>query len=721
MTNQVLSQMVVALAPLKESSIEKTLDLLNDGNTVPFIARYRKEVTGNLDEVQIKAIEDSFRFFSKLNERRESIEKSISEQGKMTEDLSKKIQQAKTLQELEDLYRPYKQKKQTKATIAREKGLFPLAEKILEQACDIDIKEEAKAYLNEEKDLGSLEDVLEGVHEILAEIISDEPDYRRWIRQFTIRTGLLTSQLKKGAVDEQAIYEMYYDFSQPVNKVLNHQILALNRAERDKVVTVSIKVDNAALERYFTGRLIKEASSPAVAYIEDAYRDSYKRFIGPAIEREVRNELTERAEKEAIQLFGHNLSQLLLQAPLAGETILGLDPAYRTGCKLAVIDPTGKVLGKGVIYPHKPAPVAKREAAKDELLAMIKSYGVTCVAIGNGTASRESEQFVADLIKEQHLSISYVIVNEAGASVYSASELAREEFPDYHVEERSAVSIARRLQDPLAELVKIDPKAVGVGQYQHDVSQKALRDSLDFVVLQAVNSVGVDLNTASVSLLEHVSGLNKGIAKNIVAYREEEGRFEDRSQLKKVKRLGAKAYEQAAGFLRISGGKQALDKTAIHPESYKIAQDLLEELGLSAEDIATEEMAEAIKQLDVKEFLSRHEIGELTLKDIIEQLQKGGRDPRDDAPKPILRQDVLSMDDLEKGMALKGTVRNIVDFGVFVDIGVKEDGLVHISKMSKSFVKHPSSLVSIGDIVDVYVEDVDKNKKRISLSMLPIK
>lgn len=718
MTNQVLSQVMAALAPLTKSSIEETLKLLNDGNTVPFIARYRKEVTGNLDEVQIKAIEDSYRFYSKLDERRETIQKAITDQGKMTDDLASKIQTAKTLQELEDLYRPYKQKKQTKATLAREKGLLPLAERMLRQAEDLIIDKEVRDYIDEEKDLPTPDAVLEGVHEILAEMISDEPDYRRWIRQFTIRTGILTSQVKKDAPDEQGVYEMYYDFSQPVAKMANHQILALNRAERDKVVTVSIKVDMSALERYFKGRLIHDSDSPAVPYIEAAYRDSYKRFIGPAIEREVRGELTERAENEAIQLFGHNLSQLLLQSPLSGETVLGLDPAYRTGCKLAVIDPTGKVLGKGVIYPHKPAPAHKREAAKGELLDMIQTYGVTCVAIGNGTASRESEQFVADLIRENDLNLSYVIVNEAGASVYSASEIAREEFPDYHVEERSAVSIARRLQDPLAELVKIDPKAVGVGQYQHDVSQKALRESLDFVVLQAVNSVGVDLNTASVSLLEHVSGLNKGIAKNIVAYREEEGRFEDRQQLKQVKRLGNKAFEQAAGFLRISGGKQALDKTAIHPESYAIAKDLLAELGLGAEAIATPEMTEAIQQLDVPAFLANHEIGELTLKDILEQLQKGCRDPREDAPKPILRQDVLSIDDLTPGMALKGTVRNIVDFGIFVDIGVKQDGLVHISKMSKSYIKHPSSLFSIGDIVEVYVEKVEHDKKRISLTML---
>ncbi|WP_025729026.1 Tex family protein [Atopobacter phocae] len=721
MHDLIMNQLQHKYKNISAKHLKATIDMILEGNTVPFIARYRKDQTGNLNEVDIKSIADDYDSFTKLEERRKSILNLIQEQDKLTPELKKEIQAAKTLQELEDLYRPYKQKKQTKATIAREKGLTPLAELIMTQPTDFNLLEIAATYINPEQDLETTEDVIEGVHEILAEDIGDEPKFRRWIRQFTFRTGILQTKLRKNAKDEMSTYEMYYDFTQPISNIADHQTLAINRAEREKIISVSIEVDMEALERYFSGRLITNKESAAQMTIKTAYQDSYKRFIGPAIEREIRKELTERAEAGAIHLFGENLTHLLLQPPLTGEIILGWDPAFRTGCKLAIIDTTGKVLRKEVIYPHKPSNKERREAAKEIFKQLLTDYHVTCVAIGNGTASRESEQFVSDQIKEMSQTITYTIVNEAGASVYSASALAREEFPDYEVEERSAVSIARRLQDPLAELIKIDPKAVGVGQYQHDVNQKALSDELDFVVLKAVNTVGVDLNTASPTLLEHVSGLNKTIARNIIDFRNEIGHFTQRNQLKKVKRLGAKTFEQAAGFLRIPNGEDAFDNTAIHPESYKIAQLVLKELNLSTDLLGSPELQEALTSFDHEKFAQEHQVGPHELNDILEQFKKPGRDPREDAPKPILREDVLKMSDLSVGMQLLGTVRNVVDFGAFVDIGVKQDGLVHISRLSSQFINHPSNVVSVGDIVTVYVDELDVNKKRIGLSMIPPK
>lgn len=708
------------LSTIPPHAITAVLKLLSEGNTVPFIARYRKEVTGSLDEVQIKAIQDRHHFYEQLFERQETVLKAIDEQGKLTPELRKAIKSSDSQQALEDLYRPYKQKKQTKATIARDKGLAPLAEWFLSNPSENEesVSSKASQFMDSAKELESVEDVLNGAHEILAEIIGDSPKFRQWMRRFTHRTGLLVTQLKKGAEDESATYRLYYDFEQPVRKLLPHQILAINRAEKEQVISVKIAVDMAAVDRYFTGRLITNQDTIAKDVIEKAYQDSYKRFIGPAIERDIRNELTEIAQKQAISVFGENLKNLLMQAPMSGITVLGFDPAYRTGCKLAIVDPTGKVLTKSVIYPHPPASAQKRSEAVPQFKKLLLDYDVDCVAIGNGTASRESEQFVSDIIKEIPKKVYYVMVNEAGASVYSASEIARLEFPDYQVEERSAVSIARRLQDPLAELVKIDPKAVGVGQYQHDVSQTALKDMLDFVVLNAVNQVGVDLNTASPSLLEHISGLTKSTSQNIVRFREDTGLFTKRNDLKKVKRLGPKAYEQAVGFLRIAGGDQPLDNTAIHPESYNVAKAILKAIDKDISAIGTAELNEDLKTFDITSFCAENQVGQETVNDIIEQLQKPGRDPRDDVPKPILRADVLKMTDLTVGMSLTGTVRNVVDFGAFVDIGVKQDGLVHISRLSRKFVKNPSDVVAVGDIVKVWVTEIDAEKGRIGLSML---
>jgi len=708
------------LSTIPPHAITAVLKLLAEGNTVPFIARYRKEVTGSLDEVQIKAIQDRHHFYEQLFERQETVLKAIDEQGKLTPELRKAIKSSDSQQTLEDLYRPYKQKKQTKATIARDKGLAPLAEWFLSNPSENEesVSSKASQFMDSAKELESVEDVLNGAHEILAEIIGDSPKFRQWMRRFTHRTGLLVTQLKKGAEDESATYRLYYDFEQPVRKLLPHQILAINRAEKEQVISVKIAVDMAAVDRYFTGRLITNQDTIAKDVIEKAYQDSYKRFIGPAIERDIRNELTEIAQKQAISVFGENLKNLLMQAPMSGITVLGFDPAYRTGCKLAIVDPTGKVLTKSVIYPHPPASALKRSEAVPQFKKLLLDYDVDCVAIGNGTASRESEQFVSDIIKEIPKKVYYVMVNEAGASVYSASEIARLEFPDYQVEERSAVSIARRLQDPLAELVKIDPKAVGVGQYQHDVSQTALKDMLDFVVLNAVNQVGVDLNTASPSLLEHISGLTKSTSQNIVRFREDTGLFTKRNDLKKVKRLGPKAYEQAVGFLRIAGGDQPLDNTAIHPESYNVAKAILKAIDKDISAIGTAELNEDLKTFDITSFCAENQVGQETVNDIIEQLQKPGRDPREDVPKPILRADVLKMTDLTVGMSLTGTVRNVVDFGAFVDIGVKQDGLVHISRLSRKFVKNPSDVVAVGDIVKVWVTEIDAEKGRIGLSML---
>lgn len=716
--NQTIIQLVQKeLSDYRPKQLTTVLNLLNEGNTVPFIARYRKEMTGSLDEVQIREIEERYAYLENLEKRKIEVIRLIDEQGKLTPELEAEITQAVKMQQVEDLYRPYKQKRRTKATIAKEKGLEPLA-KWLMQLTDGEVQSEAEKYIDKEKEVSSAEEALHGAHEIIAEQVSDNAKFRTWIRSYTYNKGMYVSNVKDEQADEKGVYEMYYDFAEPVHKMVSHRILATNRGEKEDILKVFFQVDEAAILAYLDRQIVKNPASPSSSFVREAYQDSYKRFIQPAIERELRNELTEKADEQAIAIFGENLRNLLLQPPLKGKVVLGFDPAYRTGCKLAVVDATGKVLAIEVIYPHKPAAQAKREAAGPAFIQLINKYQVDMVAIGNGTASRESELFVAEQLKSADHKTYYAIVNEAGASVYSASEIARKEFPHLQVEERSAVSIARRLQDPLAELVKIDPKAVGVGQYQHDVSQKRLAEQLDFVVETAVNQVGVDVNTASPQLLQHISGLNKTTAQNIVIYREENGEFTARTQLKKVPRLGPKAYEQAIGFLRVPGGKNILDNTGIHPESYSIAKEILTSVQLSEKELGTEEAVEKLTRLSVEKLAESLSVGEETLADILAGLTQPGRDMRDEMPAPLLRTDVLSMEDLKPGMELTGTVRNVIDFGAFVDIGVKQDGLVHISKLSKKFVKHPTDVVSVGDIVTVWIEQVDTKKGRISLTML---
>ncbi|MGF7326999.1 RNA-binding transcriptional accessory protein [Enterococcus faecium] len=716
--NQTIIQLVQKeLSDYRPKQLTTVLNLLNEGNTVPFIARYRKEMTGSLDEVQIREIEERYAYLENLEKRKNEVIRLIDEQGKLTPELETEITQSVKMQQVEDLYRPYKQKRRTKATIAKEKGLEPLALWLM-QLTDGEVQSEAEKYIDKEKEVSSAEEALQGAHEIIAEQVSDNAKFRTWIRSYTYNKGMYVSQVKDEQADEKGVYEMYYDFAEPVHKMVSHRILATNRGEKEEVLKVFLQADEAAILAYLDRQLVKNPASPSSSFVREAYQDSYKRFIQPAIERELRNELTEKADEQAIAIFGENLRNLLLQPPLKGKVVLGFDPAYRTGCKLAVVDATGKVLAIEVIYPHKPAAQAKREAAGPAFIQLINQYQVDMVAIGNGTASRESELFVAEQLKSADHKAYYAIVNEAGASVYSASEIARKEFPHLQVEERSAVSIARRLQDPLAELVKIDPKAVGVGQYQHDVSQKRLAEQLDFVVETAVNQVGVDVNTASPQLLQHISGLNKTTAQNIVSYREENGEFTARTQLKKVPRLGPKAYEQAIGFLRVPGGKNILDNTGIHPESYSIAKDILMTVHLSEKELGTEEAVEKLTRLSAEKLAESLSVGEETLADILAGLTQPGRDMRDEMPAPLLRTDVLSMEDLKPGMELTGTVRNVIDFGAFVDIGVKQDGLVHISKLSKKFVKHPTDVVSVGDIVTVWIEQVDTKKGRISLTML---
>ncbi|EGP5177158.1 Tex family protein [Enterococcus faecium] len=716
--NQTIIQLVQKeLSDYRPKQLTTVLNLLNEGNTVPFIARYRKEMTGSLDEVQIREIEERYAYLENLEKRKTEVIRLIDEQGKLTPELEAEITQAVKMQQVEDLYRPYKQKRRTKATIAKEKGLEPLA-KWLMQLTDGEVQSEAEKYIDKEKEVSSAEEALHGAHEIIAEQVSDNAKFRTWIRSYTYNKGMYVSNVKDEQADEKGVYEMYYDFAEPVHKMVSHRILATNRGEKEDILKVFLQVDEAAILAYLDRQIVKNPASPSSSFVREAYQDSYKRFIQPAIERELRNELTEKADEQAIAIFGENLRNLLLQPPLKGKVVLGFDPAYRTGCKLAVVDATGKVLAIEVIYPHKPAAQAKREAAGPAFIQLINKYQVDMVAIGNGTASRESELFVAEQLKSADHKTYYAIVNEAGASVYSASEIARKEFPHLQVEERSAVSIARRLQDPLAELVKIDPKAVGVGQYQHDVSQKRLAEQLDFVVETAVNQVGVDVNTASPQLLQHISGLNKTTAQNIVIYREENGEFTARTQLKKVPRLGPKAYEQAIGFLRVPGGKNILDNTGIHPESYSIAKEILTSVQLSEKELGTEEAVEKLTRLSLEKLAESLSVGEETLTDILAGLTQPGRDMRDEMPAPLLRTDVLSMEDLKPGMELTGTVRNVIDFGAFVDIGVKQDGLVHISKLSKKFVKHPTDVVSVGDIVTVWIEQVDTKKGRISLTML---
>lgn len=708
------------LTEYRPKQITTVLTLLSEGNTVPFIARYRKEMTNSLDEVQIREIEERYTYLGNLEKRKEEVLRLIEEQGKLTDELAKSIQKATKMQQVEDLYRPYKQKRRTKATIAKEKGLEPLADWLMSFPVQADVTAEAEKYIDAEKEVDSVEAALQGAHEIIAERVSDEPKFRSWIRDFTFKHGQYVSTVKDEEKDEKSVYEMYYDFSEPVSKMVSHRVLATNRGEKEDILKVALLVEEEKINSYLERQLIgNNKQSPTATYVETAYLDSYKRFIGPAIEREIRNELTEKADEQAINIFGENLRNLLLQPPLKGKVVLGFDPAYRTGCKLAIVDATGKVLAIQVIYPHKPASGEKRAAAGPAFNQLIEKYEVEMVAIGNGTASRESELFVAEQLKQIKRDVFYVIVNEAGASVYSASDVARTEFPDLQVEERSAVSIARRLQDPLAELVKIDPKAVGVGQYQHDVSQKRLAEQLDFVVETAVNQVGVNVNTASPQLLQHISGLNKTTAQNLMAYRDENGAFTARNQVKKVPRLGPKAYEQAIGFLRIPNGKNILDNTGIHPESYDIAKAILEKVNVKLAELGSSEAAQRIKGLPLEQLETELAVGSETLKDIVAALVQPGRDMRDEMPAPLLRKDVLSMEDLKSGMELQGTVRNVIDFGAFVDIGVKQDGLVHISKLSTKFVKHPTDIVAVGDVVTVWVEDVDTKKGRISLTMLP--
>ena len=716
--NQVLATLTTELSGINKKQIEQTLKLLLAGNTVPFIARYRKEVTGSLDEVQIKLIEERYQYLMNLNKRKEEIIASISEQGKLTETLKKEIMSATVLQRVEDLYRPFKQKRRTKATIAKENGLQPLADAIFSQASNLAIEQLAGQFLNEQ--IADIAQALAGAHEILAEQIADSAQFRQWIRQYTFNHGLYTSTVKDEALDEKKVYQMYYAFEQPLKTMVSHRTLATNRGEKEGILKVAIVVAAEAIEQYFEKQLITNPQSPAYPLIVEAYKDAYKRFIQPAIERELRSELTQRADEQAIDVFGDNLRHLLLQAPLKGKVVMGFDPAYRTGCKLAILDETGKVLAIDVIYPHNPAPKEKQAQAGHKLLDLLEKYQVEMIAIGNGTASRESEQFVADQLKKLKRKVYYVIVNEAGASVYSASEAARMEFPDLQVEQRSAISIGRRLQDPLAELVKIDPKSVGVGQYQHDVAQKQLNEKLDFVVETVVNQVGVNVNTASSELLTHVAGLNKTIAQNIVAYRQENGLFTNRKQLAKVPRLGPKAFEQAVGFLRIPDGQLILDNTEIHPESYDLTEQLLANCQISLAEIGRPATQKKLAELNVSQLAEQLATGVETLNDIIQSLQKPGRDLRDEMEAPLLRSDVLSIEDLQVGMELEGTVRNVIDFGAFVDIGVKQDGLVHISKMSRSFVKHPSDVVAVGEIVHVWITQVDREKGRIGLSMIPV-
>ncbi|EJL28376.1 Tex family protein [Brevibacillus sp. BC25] len=700
---------------VKPHQVERTVALLDEGNTVPFIARYRKEMTGQLDETQIRAIEERVRYLRNLSVRKEEVVRLIDEQGKLTDELRAAIERATKLQEVEDLYRPYRQKRRTRATMAKEKGLEPLANYLMSLPKTGNPEEEAKPYINPEKGVETTEQALQGAMDIVAELLSDDPEIRQWVRQRSVQKGLLLTEQKAEEADEKNVYQMYYAYSEPLKKVVPHRVLAINRGENEGILKVSIEAPVAEILAWVQKRTIPR-DTVARDLLTLTVEDAYKRLIAPSIEREVRAELTEAAEERAIHIFAENLRNLLLQPPVKGKVVLGVDPAFRTGCKLAVVDETGKLLEVAVVYPTPPA--NKVAEATVKVKQMIETYGVTVVAIGNGTASRETEQFIATLLKELKREVMYIIVNEAGASVYSASTIAKEEFPDLDVAERSAASIARRLQDPLAELVKIDPKSVGVGQYQHDVSQSRLADSLQFVVESAVNHVGVDVNTASPSLLQYVSGISRQVAGNIVKKRDEVGKFTERSQLKAVPRLGAKTYEQCIGFLRVMDGANPLDKTPIHPESYDATHQLLLMLGISAQEIGSENCKERVQSLDVKETAAKLGIGEPTLQDIVDSLLRPGRDPRDELPKPLLRSDVLQLSDLSVGMKLQGTVRNVVDFGAFVDIGLKNDGLVHISRLKKGFVKHPLEVVTVGDIVDVWVVEIDEKRQRVGMTMI---
>lgn len=709
-----INQKITQELGVKNWQVEAAVQLIDEGNTIPFISRYRKEATGALNDEQLRTLDERLRYLRNLEERKEAVIASIEEQEKMTDELRAQILAAETLVLVEDLYRPYKPKKRTRAIIAKEKGLEPLANTILLQMLERSAEEEAKTYISSEKGVETVEDALAGAKDIIAEHISDQADYRIYIRKITMKEGKLISKAKEK--ETESVYEMYYDYEEVLQKVVGHRTLAINRGEAEKILTVKIEAPEERILQYLAKKVITRENPYTKPLLLEAIEDSYKRLIAPAIERELRNDLTENAENGAIKVFGKNLEQLLMQPPITGQVVLGWDPAFRTGCKLAVVDETGKVLDTVVIYPT--APQNKVEEAKTVLKKLIQKYNISVISVGNGTASRESEMVIVDLLKELGSKVQYIIVNEAGASVYSASKLATEEFPDFDVGQRSAASIARRLQDPLAELVKIDPKSIGVGQYQHDMNQKKLSEALTGVVEDCVNKVGVDLNTASASLLEYISGISKAIAKNIVIYREENGKFQDRKQLLKVAKLGPKAYEQCAGFMRILDGKNPLDKTSVHPESYEAASKLLKKLGFSPEDLREGKLVGISLMIkDYEKMAKELEIGEMTLRDIVKELEKPGRDPRDEMPKPILRTDVLDMKDLTPGMILKGTVRNVIDFGVFVDIGVHQDGLVHISQITDRYIKHPLEVVHVGDIVEVKVMSVDLAKKRIQLTM----
>lgn len=701
---------------VRNGQVEAAVKLIDEGCTIPFISRYRKEATGALNDEQLRNLDERLRYLRNLEDKKAQVIASIDEQGLLTEELKSRIEQAETMVAVEDLYRPYRPKRRTRATIAKEKGLEPLANVMLLQMTKEPLLKTAEAYVSGEKGVNTPEEAVAGAMDIIAESISDNADYRTGIREITFKEGILSSSAKDA--EAKTVYEMYYNFTEPVAKMAGHRVLAVNRGENEKILTVKIEAPEDKILSYLEKRIITRDNAFTTQPLRDTIQDSYERLIAPSIEREIRNQLTETAEDGAIKVFGKNLEQLLLQPPIQGHVVLGWDPAFRTGCKLAVVDATGKVLDTTVIYPT--APQNKVTEAKTVLKKLIKKYNVTLISVGNGTASRDSEQVIVELLKELDTPVQYIIVNEAGASVYSASKLATEEFPNFDVGQRSAASIARRLQDPLAELVKIDPKSIGVGQYQHDMNQKKLGEALEGVVEDSVNKVGVDLNTASASLLEYISGISKAIAKNIVVYREENGRFDNRKQLLKVAKLGPKAYEQCAGFMRIAGGSNPLDSTSVHPESYDAADRLLKKLGYSAQDITSGGLKGLSgKVKNVPELARELEVGELTLRDIIKELEKPGRDPRDEMPKPILRTDVMEMKDLAPGMILKGTVRNVIDFGVFVDIGVHQDGLVHISQITdKKFIKHPLEAVSVGDIVEVKVMSVDVAKKRIQLTMI---
>ena len=699
---------------LRDEQINNTIKLIDEGNTIPFIARYRKEMTGEMSDVTLRAFYDKLIYLRNLQNRKDDVIRIIEEQGKLTSEIKVSIEKANTLQEVEDIYAPYKQKKRTRATIAKERGLEQLALDILNKNIS-NIDEEAYKYINPEKDVNSVEDAIKGANDIIAEIVSDDAKIRKYIRELALRDGVIVT---KNSNEEKSVYDMYYDYSESVKTIAPHRVLAINRGEKEDFLKVKVEINNEKVINYIINEYVNDKNLKNKEVIVSAIEDSYKRLIFPSIEREIRNTLTENAQERAISVFGKNVKSLLLQAPVKDKVVMGFDPAFRTGCKIAVVDKNGKLLDTTTVYPTEPQ--NKVEESKKELKALIEKYNIDIIAIGNGTASRESEKFVSDMIKEIDREVQYIIVSEAGASVYSASELANEEHPDINVSLRGAISIARRLQDPLAELVKIDPKSIGVGQYQHDLNQKKLEGVLDGVVEDSVNSVGVDLNTASYSLLEHIAGISKTIAKNIVAYREENGDFTSRAQIKKVKRLGPQAFTQCAGFMRIEGAKNPLDNTGVHPESYDICKNMLDMLGYSLSDVENKNISDIdskVEAIGIKELSDKLQVGEVTLKDIIAEIKKPGRDPREEGIKPILRTDVLKIEDITEGMILKGTVRNVVDFGAFVDIGIKNDGLVHKSEMSKGFVKDPMTIVTVGDIVDVKVIGVDMNKKRVALSM----